>query len=56
MTIKGYYLEALYPRFKVYMIIVINYVNELSTYTTAINLGQKIEDYYPSYINLGGII
>lgn len=58
MTLKGYYLETIYPRFKVYRIIVINFINELETYTTAINWNddKTMEERYPGYINLGGIV
>lgn len=56
MSIKGYFLEALYPRFKVYRIIIINFCNEVTTYPTAINIGQNIEDYYPGFTDLGGIL
>lgn len=56
MNLKGYYLETLYPRFKVYRIIIINYLNEVETYTTAVNIGYNIKDMYPDYIDLGGIL
>ena len=56
MTLKGYYLETLYPRFAIYRIIVINFIGELSTYTTAVNVGDKIENRYPGYKDLGGIL
>lgn len=58
MTLKGYYLESLYPRFKVYRIIVINFCNEVETYTTAINFNDEytMKERYPDYIDLGGII
>ena len=56
MNIKGYYLEALYPRFAIYRILIINFVGSFESYNVAINLGQHIEDYYPSYTDLGGMI
>lgn len=58
MTLKGYYLETLYPRFKVYRVIVINFYNELNTYTVAINYNDHLTmaERYPGYTDLGGII
>lgn len=58
MTIKGFYLESLYPRFKVYRVIVINFINECNTYTVAINYNDDMtmQERYPDYIDLGGII
>lgn len=56
MTLKGYYLETLYPRFAIYRILIINFIGEFSTYNVAINVGDKIEDRYPDYTDLGGIL
>ena len=56
MTLKGYYLETLYHRFNIYRIIIINMLNEVSTYTVAINISQDIKTFYPDYVDLGGII
>ena len=58
MVLKGFYLESLYPRFKVYRVIVINFLNECNTYTVAINFNDHMtmQERYPDYIDLGGII
>lgn len=56
MTLKGYYRETIYPRFSIYKIYIINMFNEFSMYTVAVKNDEKIEDRYPDYIDLGGVI
>lgn len=54
--IKGYYLEALYPRFSLYRAIVINRYDELNTYAVSVRYDEKVEDKLHGYIDLGGIL
>lgn len=55
MTLKGYFIEAIYPRYTVYRIVIINYIHEVSSYNVAIHFTESIQEWYPDYVDLGGM-